>query len=88
MARTVLNRINRDGDASLRARRDLKRVCEFEDFSACWAEDQLKAQGLVAAVRKAVNAKDSFTRMQQAAEQERSERLREKREKVEAGQRR
>ncbi len=89
MARTVLNRINRDGDASLRARREvLKRVCEFEDFSACWAEDQLKAQGLVAAVRKAVDAKDSFTRMQQAAEQERSERLREKREKVEAEQRR
>ncbi|GAB2868615.1 restriction endonuclease [Actinocorallia aurea] len=89
IARMVLNRINAGGDSTLRARREvLKRVCEHEDFSTPWPEDQLKAQGLVAAVRKSVDAKDSFTRMQQAAEQERSERLRRQRESAEAEQRR
>lgn len=89
IARTVLNRINQGGDRTLRARREvLKRVCEYEDFSTCWPEDRLKAQGLVASVRKTVNAKDSFTRMRQEQERERSERLRERREAVEAEQRR
>lgn len=89
VARTVLNRINQGGDHTLRARREvLKRICEFEAFSACWPEDQLKAQGLVAAVRQVVDAKDSFTRMRQAAEQERNERLRQHREALVAEQRR
>ena len=64
MVRTVLTRLNERGDATLRERREvLKRVVEFEDFSACWPEDQLKAKGLVAEIRKLVNVKDSFTRM-------------------------
>jgi restriction endonuclease Mrr len=89
IARTVLNRINQGGDRTLRVRREvLKRVCEYEDFSTCWPEDRLKAQGLVASVRKTVNAKDSFTRMRQEQERERSERLRQRREVVEAEQRR
>ncbi|GLY85968.1 restriction endonuclease [Actinoallomurus iriomotensis] len=88
-ARTVLNRINQGGDRTLRARREvLKRVCEYEDFSTCWPEDRLKAQGLVAAVRKTVHAKDSFTRMRQEQERERHERLRDRREALETEQRR
>jgi restriction system protein len=64
IARTVLDRLNQRGEATLRERREiLKRVTEFEDFSACWPDDQLKAKGLVAEVRRVVDVKDSFTRM-------------------------
>jgi restriction system protein len=52
-------------------RRVIKRVVEWEDYSTCWENEQLKAQGLVAKVRAAVNAKDSFTRMNEAREMER-----------------
>ena len=64
IARTVLSRINEAGDIALRERREVvKRVCEFEDFSTCWSNDRLEAQGLVAQVQRVVNVKDSFTRM-------------------------
>jgi hypothetical protein len=64
IARTVLTRLNEKGEASLRERREvLKRVAEWEDFSTCWPNDRLKAQGLVAQIRKVVNIKDSFTKM-------------------------
>src|SRR5258708_3697626 len=60
IARTVLTRINERGEPTLRQRREiLKRVTEFEDFSTCWAGDQLKAKGLVAEIRRVVNVKDS-----------------------------
>ena len=66
IARNVLIKVNARGDSGLRPRREIiKRVVEFEDFSNCWPEDQLKARGLVAAIREAVNRKDSFTRMKQ-----------------------
>lgn len=69
IARTVLTRLNERGEASLRERREiLKRVVEFEDFATCWAEDQLKAKGLVADIRKVIDVKDSFTRMAQEQE--------------------
>lgn len=75
MARTVLTRVSARGEASLRERREiLKRVVEFEDFSTCWPEDQLKAKGLVAEIRRVVNVKDSFTRMHQERETESRER--------------
>lgn len=49
MVRTVLARLNERGEPTLRQRREvLKRVVEFEDFSACWPNDQLKAKALVA----------------------------------------
>jgi hypothetical protein len=49
IARTVLTRLNERTDAYLGPRREvLKRVVEFEDFSTCWPQDQLKAKGLVA----------------------------------------
>jgi len=76
IARNVLARVNARGDSGLRPRRELiKRVVEFEDFSVCWPEDQLKARGLVAAIREAVNRKDSFTRMKQERDAEREETL-------------
>ena len=72
IARTVLERLNQRGEATLRERREVvKRVVEFEDFSACWDNDRLIAQGLVAQVRKLVDVKDSFTRMKDERETER-----------------
>jgi len=76
IARTVLTRVNEQGEPALRARREIiKRVVEVEDFSTCWPDDQLKARGLVAQVRSVVNTKDAFTRMREERDQERSERL-------------
>jgi restriction system protein len=49
---------------------------KFEDFSTCWPNEQLQAQGLVARVRNVVNVKDSFTRLNQEYERERLERQR------------
>lgn len=64
IARTLLQRLNEAGDATLRERRELlKRVVEFEDFSTCWENEQLAARGLVSQIQKVVDAKDSFTRM-------------------------
>lgn len=77
IARTVLQRVNEKGDSALRARREIiKRVAEFEDFSTCWPNDQLKAKGLVGELRRVVNVKDSFTRMAQEREQEKQQRSR------------
>lgn len=74
IARKALVKVNARGDSGLRPRREIiKRVVEFEDYSSCWPEDQLKARGLVAAVREAVNKKDAFTRMHQERDVERGE---------------
>jgi hypothetical protein len=74
IARQALVKVNARGDSGLRARREIiKRVVEFEDYSSCWPEDQLKARGLVAAIREAVNKKDAFTRMHQERDIERAE---------------
>ena len=76
IVRTVLERLNARGEAALRERREvLRRVVEFTNFNSCWAEDQLKAKGLVASIRDVINQKDAFTRMNQAREQERQARL-------------
>ena len=76
IARTVLQRLNERGEGTLRERREvLKRVVEFTNYDACWPDDQLKARGQVASVRDIVNQKDSFTRMNQAREEERQARL-------------
>jgi restriction system protein len=86
--RTVLNRVNGAGDRTLRQRREIiKRVVEFEDFSLCWPDDQFKAKGQVSDVRRVVNVRDSFTRMQQAAERRRDEAAAERRRAAEARQR-
>lgn len=84
ITRTVLQRINEKGDSELRVRREvLKRVIEFENFSACWPDDQLKAKGLVSEIRQLINVKDSFTRINQEREREREERIKKQKEKAE-----
>lgn len=76
IVRIVLDRLNAKGEATLRERREvLRRVVEFTNFDTCWANDQLKAKGAVAAIRDIVNQKDSFTRMKQERDQERQLRL-------------
>jgi restriction system protein len=88
IARTVIKRINEGGDKTLGARRQvLQRVTQFEDFSACWPEDQLKARGLIAEIQKIINVKDSFTRMQQAEEQHRHAAARHRQKQAEEKQR-
>lgn len=80
IVRRVLSKVNARGDSGLRCRREIiKRVTEFESFESCWPSDQYKAKGLVASVREAVNAKDSFTRMKMERDAERSQALAEQR---------
>lgn len=87
IARTILQRINEAGDSELRTRREvLKRVVEFESFSACWQTDQLKAKGLVCEIRDVVNIKDSFTKMNKEREKEKKERVKDKRIKLQKEQ--
>lgn len=72
IAREVVAHLNELGDAGPAARRRLlQRASEFENFSACWPDDQLKARGAVAQLASLINKKDSFTRLQQ--EQERTQ---------------
>ena len=71
ITREILINLNALGDGGLAARRQvIKRVSEFDNFSTCYPDNQLKAQGAVAAVAQLVNKKDSFTRMQLAHEEE------------------
>lgn len=73
IVRTILTRINQQGEATLRERREiLKRVTEFEDFSSCWESDEYKAKGVVSDIRRIVDVKDSFTKMKQEVEKERN----------------
>ncbi len=83
IARTVLTRLNEKGEATLRERREvLKRITEFEDFSTCWPKDQLVAKGFVGEIRRVINVKDSFTRMNQERETEQKNRLAEQQVKI------
>jgi restriction endonuclease Mrr len=71
ICRKILERINKNTERYLRERREiLKRVIEFEAFSPCWENDQLKAKGLVSEIQRVVNIKDSFTRMKQERDNE------------------
>lgn len=87
ITRTVLTRLNERGDATLRERREiLKRITELEDFSTCWPKDEWEAKGYVAEIRRIVNIKDSFTRINQEREAEQKKRIIEqqsKREEIE-----
>ena len=74
IVRTILTRLNEQGEPALRERREvLKRVVEFDDFTTCWENDRLKAQGLVTQIQKLINVKDSFTRMKEERARERKE---------------
>jgi len=89
ITRTVLARLNERGESSLRERREiLKRVTEFEDYSTCWPEDQLKAKGLVSEIRRVIDVKDSFTRMNIERETELKRHQAEQMNKLEEMQRR
>jgi restriction endonuclease Mrr len=71
ICRKILERINENTEKYLRERREIvRRIIEFEAFSVCWENDQLKARGLVAEIRNIVNIKDSFTRMKQERDKE------------------
>lgn len=84
ITRTVLTRINVKSDKYLRERRELlKRITEFEAFSNCWESDVMKAKGVVSEIRKIINVKDSFTRMNQEREQERKRKTQEYTKKTE-----
>ena len=74
ITREVLVHVNELGDSGLRTRREiLKRVSEFESYSSCWPDDQLKAQGAVALVAELTNKKDAFTRIQQERDRDRNQ---------------
>ena len=76
IVRTVLERLNANGEAALRERREiLYRVVKFTNFDSCWPHDQLKAKGLVASIRDVMNQKDSLSRVNLAHKQERRDRL-------------
>lgn len=69
IVRDVLEKLNRRGDSALTARRELiKRVVEFEEFSMCWESDVYKAKAKVGDLKRMVNVKDSFTRMNKERE--------------------
>lgn len=75
VTRDIITKINEQGEAGLRTRRELlKRVIEFEDFSVCWENDRAAARGLVAQIRDLVNVKDSFTRMRIEKDEEKRKR--------------
>jgi restriction system protein len=84
IVRDVLQELNENkGNDALRLRREVvRRVVQFEEFSACWESDRLQAQGLVAQLRSLVNAKDTLTQINIERERERAERLQESAERA------
>lgn len=71
ITREILAHVNELGDPGLGQRRQiLKRVSEFDEFSSCYPDNQMKARGAVATVAQLVNKKDSFTRLQDEREQD------------------
>lgn len=77
IARTILVRLNEAGDPMIGPRREiLNRIVKTETFDHCWPDDQLAARGAVAAIRKAINERDAFTRMEAEKDRERAERIR------------
>jgi restriction system protein len=71
ITREILTHVNELGDSGLGQRRQvLKRISEFDDFSSCYPDNQLKARGAVTTVAQLINKKDSFTRLQEERERE------------------
>lgn len=66
LAETILTRLNAGGDTHLRARREVvRRVVEFDNFSALYEDNQIPAKGYVAELRELVDGKDYLTRLRQ-----------------------
>jgi len=75
ITRLILTKLNERGEVCLRERREvLKRIVQCDDFTSCWDNDRLEAQGLVSRIRDVVNVKDSFARMNIEREKERKAR--------------
>jgi restriction system protein len=71
ITREILTYLNEFGDRGLAQRREvLRRLSQFDDFSSCYPDNQMKARGAVATVAQLINKKDSFTRLQEEHEQE------------------
>lgn len=76
VTRVVLTDLNRMQNTRIKERREvLKRVSEFENFSACWESDREPARTHVRDVRDLIHVKDSFAKMEQVATQERQARM-------------
>jgi len=75
--RVLLEAVNEDhSNDGLRVRREvIKRVTTFNNFGACWPDDQMPAKGAVQTVRDLVKEKDAVTRIIQAEERERHARV-------------
>jgi restriction system protein len=85
ITRYVLQRLNERGERTLQERRELlRRVVEFENFSACWENERAAAKGYVADIRNIVEVKDSFTRMRQEKDRERREHMKQQEARVAA----
>lgn len=81
IARNILVELNELGDIALQERREIvKRVVEFDDFSRCWSNDQIEAEGLVAKVQKMVKHKDTLTKIQEHQREKEKELVRQRQE--------
>jgi restriction system protein len=73
---------------ALRLRREvIRRVVEIEDFSTAWEGDRIKAEALVGRIRRMVEVKDSFVKMNLERERERQERTEAYRKRIDAERR-
>lgn len=83
MTREILTRLNAAGDRRIAVHREvIRRVVEFEDFTACYENERDAAKARVAEVRQLVNVKDSFTRMSIEREREAEKRRHEARQRA------
>src|SRR5262245_35794505 len=74
IVRPILTRLNDQGDRALRERREiLRRVTQWDDFSTCYDNQRVEAEGYVVKIQRLVNVKDSFTRMSIAQKEAREE---------------
>jgi hypothetical protein len=68
---TILKRLNERGEVTLRERQEiLKKVTEFNAFSSCLPDDQLKASELISEIQNLIDITDSFNIETQEHEEE------------------
>lgn len=61
IAGIILRRLNERGEVTLRERQEvLKKVTEFNAFSSCWPDDELKAKGLISEIQNLSDITDPF----------------------------
>lgn len=76
VTRELLVELNVKSDAMLGIRRQLlQKVVGFDSFDMCWENDRLIAKSNVAEISKIVNLKDSVTKLETYAEQERQQKV-------------